>query len=40
MGEAFSDRCQHLLTGQYDCVDRIVLSAYFSFGSSPGGFRA
>jgi hypothetical protein len=39
MGEAFSDRCQGLLTGRYDCVDRIVLNAYFSLGSSPGGFR-
>ena len=39
MGEGFSDRCQGLLTGRYDCVDRIVLNAYFSLGSSPGGFR-
>ena len=39
MGEGFSDRCQDLLTGRYDCVDRIVLNAYFSLGSSPGGFR-
>lgn len=39
MIEAFSDRCQDLLTGRYDCVDRIVLNAYFSLGSSPGGFR-
>jgi hypothetical protein len=39
MGEAFSDRCEGLLTGRYDCVDRIVLNAYFSVGSSPGGFR-
>jgi hypothetical protein len=28
-----------LLTGAYDCVDRIVLNAYFSMGHSPGGFR-
>lgn len=28
-----------LLTGSYDCVDRIVLNAYFSMGNSPGGFR-
>lgn len=39
MIEAFSDRCEGLLTGRYDCVDRIVLNAYFSLGSSPGGFR-
>src|ERR1019366_9248397 len=28
-----------LLTGTYDCVDRIVLNAYFPLGHSPGGFR-
>ncbi len=28
-----------LLTGSYDCVDRIVLNAYFSLGHDPGGFR-
>jgi len=28
-----------LLTGRYDCVDRIVLNAYFRLGHSPGGFR-
>jgi hypothetical protein len=28
-----------LLTGCYDCVDRIVLNAYFPLGHSPGGFR-
>jgi hypothetical protein len=28
-----------LLTGQYDCVDRIILNAYFLFACSPGGFR-
>ena len=28
-----------LLTGSYDCVDRIVLNAYFPMGHSPGGFR-
>jgi hypothetical protein len=25
--------------GSYDCVDRIVLNAYFRLGHSPGGFR-
>ena len=35
----FSERCGDLLTGSYDCVDRIVLDAYFSLGHSPGGFR-
>lgn len=24
MIEAFSDRCEGLLTGRYDCVDRIL----------------
>jgi hypothetical protein len=28
-----------LLTGQYDCVDRIILNAYFPLACSPGGFR-
>jgi len=26
-----------LLDGTYDCVDRIVLNAYFPLGSNPGG---
>jgi len=28
-----------LLHGSYDCVDRIVLNAYFPLGHNPGGFR-
>jgi len=28
-----------LLDGSYDCVDRIVLNAYFSMGQTGGGFR-
>lgn len=28
-----------LIDGQYDCVDRIILNAYFPFACSPGGFR-
>lgn len=31
--------CADLLVGQYDCVDRIILNAYFPFACSPGGFR-
>ncbi|MGD0607500.1 MAG: hypothetical protein ABSA53_28445 [Streptosporangiaceae bacterium] len=27
-------------TGWYDCVDRVVLNAYFSMGHNPGGFRS
>jgi hypothetical protein len=39
MADLFTERCGDLLTGSYDCVDRIVLNAYFSLGHSPGGFR-
>ena len=39
MTDLFTERCGDLLTGSYDCVDRIVLNAYFSLGHSPGGFR-
>jgi hypothetical protein len=38
MADAFSQRYGDLLTGSYDCVDRIVLNAY-SLGHNPGGFR-
>jgi hypothetical protein len=30
---------QDLLGGSYDCVDRIVLNAYYRIGHDPGGFR-
>jgi hypothetical protein len=39
MTDLLSERCGDLLTGSYDCVDRIVLNAYFPLGHSPGGFR-
>ena len=39
MADSFSERYGDLLTGSYDCVDRIVLNAYFSLGHNPGGFR-
>ena len=39
MADSLSKRCGDLLTGSYDCVDRIVLNAYFSLGHDPGGFR-
>ena len=29
MPDSLSDRYADLLTGSYDCVDRIVLNAYF-----------
>ena len=37
--ELSSDYAQ-LLEGTYDCVDRIVLNAYFPMGQSGGGLRA
>ncbi|MGH3874960.1 MAG: hypothetical protein ACRDSR_26250 [Pseudonocardiaceae bacterium] len=39
MVDEFSDRYGDLLAGSYDCVDRVVLNAYFSLGHNPGGFR-
>ena len=39
MVDEFSERYRDLLTGSYDCVDRIVLNAYFPLGHNPGGFR-
>ena len=39
MADLFSERYGDLLSGSYNCVDRIVLNAYFSLGHSPGGFR-
>ena len=38
-GDDFSARYGDLLTGSYDCVDRIVLNAYYPMGHAPGGFR-
>jgi hypothetical protein len=37
--DGFSERYGDLLSGSYDCVDRIVLNAYFPLCHSPGGFR-
>ncbi len=39
MADDFTGRYGDLLTGSYDCVDRIVLNAYYPLGHSPGGFR-
>ena len=39
MPDSLSDRYADLLTGSYDCVDRMVLNAYFRMGHDPGGFR-
>jgi len=39
MTDKFSEYYKEYLNGAYDCVDRIVLSAYFQLGMTPGGFR-
>jgi hypothetical protein len=40
VADDFCERYGDLLTGSYDCVDRIVLNAFFPLGHNPGGFRA
>jgi hypothetical protein len=37
--DGLSTLYQELLSGSYDCVDRIVLNAYFRMGHDPGGLR-
>jgi hypothetical protein len=37
--DGLSTLYKDLLGGSYDCVDRIVLNAYFRMGHDPGGFR-
>jgi hypothetical protein len=39
MLDEYSDYYADLLDGLYDCVDRIVLNAYFCMGQTAGGFR-
>jgi len=39
MADGLSELYRDLLTGSYDCVDRIVLNAYFRPGHNAGGFR-
>jgi hypothetical protein len=39
VADDFSERYGDLLQGSYDCVDRIVLNAFYSMGHSAGGFR-
>ena len=39
MADRLSALYQDLLDGTYDCVDRIVLNAYFRPGHNAGGFR-
>lgn len=37
--DPFCECYEDLLDGTYDCIDRIVLNAYFIFAQSGGGFR-
>lgn len=37
--DPFSSYYDDLLQGSYDCIDRIVLNAYFPLGQTGGGFR-
>jgi hypothetical protein len=37
--DEFSEYYADFLDGSYDCVDRIVLNAYFQLGQTPGGLR-
>ena len=37
MTDLFSERRSDLLTGSYDCPDRIVLNAYYQMGMRPAG---
>jgi hypothetical protein len=37
--DGLSERYGDLLNGSYDCVDRVVLNAYYPLGHTPGGFR-
>ena len=39
MADDFSLRYGDLLTGSYDCVDRIVLNAFYPLRYQPGGLR-
>ena len=39
MPDEYSDYYADLLDNTYDCVDRIVLNAYFCMGQAAGGFR-
>ena len=39
MADDFSARYGDLINGSYDCVDRVVLNAWFPMGVNPGGFR-
>jgi len=40
VADDFSARYGDLITGSYDCVDRVVLNAWFPMGVNPGGLRS
>jgi len=40
MSDQLSSVYRDLIEGSYDCVDRVVLNAYFGMGQTGGGFRA
>ena len=40
MADDFTERYVDLLAGSYDCVDRVVVNAFFPTGHNPGGFRS
>jgi hypothetical protein len=37
--DEFTGHYETQLQGTYDCVDRVILNAYFRLGNDPGGFR-
>ena len=37
--DLFTQHYMQYLDGTYDCVDRIVINAYFILGQTGGGFR-
>jgi hypothetical protein len=39
MPDQLSTLYSDLLEGSYDCVDRVVLNAYFGMGQTGGGLR-
>ena len=39
MADDFSARYGDLIAGSYDCVDRVVLNAWYLMGVNPGGLR-
>jgi hypothetical protein len=39
VADDFTERCGDLIEGSYDCVDWVVLNAFFPVGHRRGGFR-